>query len=88
MSRVFWFALGAGSSVYAMVKTRRAAERFTPSGLGDQLGALGHGARLFRDEVAAGMNERESQLRERLALLDPGHPEQNAIPPGRERDST
>jgi hypothetical protein len=88
MSRVFWFALGAGSSVYAMVKTHRAAERFTPSGLGDQLGALGHGARLFRDEVAAGMNERESQLRERLALLDPGHPEQNAIPPGRERGST
>jgi hypothetical protein len=88
MSRVFWFALGAGSSIYALVKTRRAAERFTPAGLGDQLGALGHGARLFRDEVAASMSERESQLRERLAVLDPGHPDQNAITRGRERGST
>lgn len=88
MSRVFWFAVGAGSSVYAMVKTRRAAERLTPAGLGDQLGALGFGARLLRDEVLVGMGERESQLRERLAVLDPGHPQQHAITRGRERGST
>jgi hypothetical protein len=87
MSRVFWFAVGAGSSVYAMVKTRRAAERFTPAGIADQLGALGFGARLFREEVAAGMHERESQLRERLAVLDPGPPRHNAITSGRERGS-
>lgn len=78
MSRVFWFAVGAGTSVYAMVKTRRAAERLTPAGIGDQVAALGFGARLFRDEVAVGMGERESQLREHLAVLDPGPTRESA----------
>ncbi|MGH3354317.1 MAG: DUF6167 family protein [Nocardioidaceae bacterium] len=88
MSRVFWFAVGAGSSVYAMVKTRRAAERFTPSGIGDQIGALGVGARLLRDEVRVGMVERESELRDRLGVLDAGHSANPAITQGRERGST
>ena len=79
MSRVFWFAVGAGTGVYAMVKTRRAAERLTPAGIGDQIGALTFGARLFRDEVMVGMSERESQLREDLAVLDSG-PGDGAIP--------
>lgn len=91
MSRVFWFAVGAGTSVYAMVKTRRAAERLTPAGIVDQLGAVGHGARLFRDEVAAGMGKRESELRERLAVLNagPSHEpaRQTAITRGPERGS-
>jgi hypothetical protein len=81
VSRVFWFAVGAGTGVYAMVKTRRAAERLTPAGIGDQLGALSFGARLFRDEVVVGMSERESQLREHLAVLDSGPaPEQAQRP--------
>ncbi len=79
MSRVFWFAVGAGTGVYAMVKTRRAAERLTPAGIGDQIGALTFAARLFRDEVVVGMSERESQLREDLAVLDSG-PSDGAIP--------
>lgn len=66
MSRVFWFAVGAGSGVYALVKTRRAAHRLTPEGVADQLGALGYGARLFHAEVRAGMAEREAELRGRL----------------------
>ena len=82
MSRVFWFAVGAGTGVYAIVKTRRAAERLTPAGIGDQIGALTFGARLFRDEVVVGMSERESQLREHLAVLDAGtDPEQAQRPP-------
>jgi hypothetical protein len=72
VSRFFWFAVGAGTGVYAMVKTRRAAERLTPAGIGDQVGALTFGARLFRDEVIVGMSERESQLREDLGVLDSG----------------
>jgi hypothetical protein len=87
VSRVFWFAVGAGTSVYAMVKTRRAAERLTPAGIADQFGALGFGARLFRDEVAAGMGERESELREHLAVLNAGTPQQPAITRGPERGS-
>ena len=86
MSRVLWFAVGAGSTVYAMVKTRRAVERFTPAGVADQIAALHVGARILRDEVMVGMGERESELRERLAVLDAGHP-QPALTPGRERGS-
>jgi hypothetical protein len=87
VSRVFWFAVGAGSSVYAMVKTRRAVERFTASGIGDQVAALGVGVRLFREEVLVGMGEHEARLRERLAVPDAGHPRQNSITRGRERGS-
>lgn len=75
MSRMFWFTVGAGSGVYAMLKTRRAAERFTPAGIADQLGALGHGVRLFSDEVRDGMAERETELRSRLELAQAGRPE-------------
>jgi Family of unknown function (DUF6167) len=82
VSPVFWMAVGAGTSVYAMVKTRRAAERLTPAGISDQLGALTFGARLFRDEVVVGMSEHETRLREQLALADPGTPAQPAIMAG------
>lgn len=87
MSRVFWFAVGAGTSVYAMVKTRRAAERLTPTGIGDQIGALTFGARAFRDEVVAEMSEHETRLREQLALADSGPPGRHAITRGPERGS-
>jgi hypothetical protein len=82
VSPVFWMAVGAGTSVYAMVKTRRAAERFTPAGISDQLGALAFGARLLRDEVAVGMAEHETRLREELALADAGRPPQPALTQG------
>ena len=85
MSRVFWFAIGAGSGVYALVKTRRAAQRFTPAGVADQAGALRHGARLFAQEVRAGMTERETQLRERLAISHPGGPDRRALTPSTEQ---
>ena len=81
MSRVFWFAVGAGTGVYAMVKTKRAAERFTPAGIGDQIGALTFGARLFCDEVVVGMGERESQLRDDLGVLDAGNTPERAKQP-------
>ncbi|HET7326913.1 MAG TPA: DUF6167 family protein [Nocardioidaceae bacterium] len=81
MSRMFWFTVGAGSGVYAVVKTRRAAERFTPSGLADQLAALGHGARLFSGQVREGMAEHETELRSRLELAHADRPDQTALPP-------
>jgi hypothetical protein len=87
MSRAFWFAVGAGTSVYAMVKTRRAAERLTPAGIADQLGALAFGARLLHEEVMAGMTERETELREHLAVLEPGRSPNLSVTRGRERGS-
>ncbi|MDF1605601.1 DUF6167 family protein [Nocardioides sp. YIM 152315] len=75
MRRGLWFAAGAGTAIYAMVRGRRAAEAFTVDGLKDRLGALEVGARMLRDEVAQGQAEKESELRERLGLVPHGTPE-------------
>ncbi len=69
MRRGLWFVAGAGTAVYAMVRGRRAVEVFTVDGLKDRVGALEVGARLFRDEVAQGAAERETELRERFGVL-------------------
>lgn len=69
MSRSIWFVAGAGVGVYAMVRARRAAEALTPEGLADRWAGLSLGARLFAEEVRAGTDERETELRERLGLV-------------------
>jgi len=68
MSRALWFVAGAGAGAYALTKARRAAEAFTPEGLADRLAGLSVGARLFGEEVRAGMAEKENDLRERVGL--------------------
>ena len=87
MRRGLWFAAGAGTAVYVMVRGRRAAEVFTVDGLKDRLGALEVGARVFRDEVAQASAEKESELRDRLRLVPHGTPEltggrHKAVPAG------
>ena len=61
-------AAGAGAGIYGMVRARRAAEAITPDGLRDRRQAYGLGARLLRDEIAAGAAEKEIELRDRLGL--------------------
>ncbi len=68
MSRAFWFAAGAASGVYALVKVKRTAQNFTPDGVAARAASMRTGARLFAAEVSAGMAQREAQLREELAL--------------------
>jgi hypothetical protein len=75
MRRGLWFVAGAGTAVYVMVRGRRAAEAFTVDGLKDRIGALEVGARMFRDEVAQGKADKESELREKLGLVPHGRPE-------------
>jgi len=75
MRRGLWFVAGAGTAVYVMVRGRRAAEALTVDGLKDRIGALGVGARIFRDEVAQGQATKESELREKLGLVPHGAPE-------------
>lgn len=75
MRRGLWFVAGAGTAVYVMVRGRRAAEVFTVDGLKDRVGALEVGARMFRDEVAQGRADKESELREKLGLVPHGTPE-------------
>ena len=75
MKRGFWFVAGAGAGVYAMVRGRRIAEAFTADGLHDRWEALTLGARMFRDEVAQGQAEAETELRVRFGLVPDGPPE-------------
>ena len=68
MRRGLWFVAGAGAGVYAVLRGRRAAEALSADGLSDRINAAVLGARMFRDEVAQGAAEKESQLRDRLAV--------------------
>lgn len=68
MSRLLWFAAGAGATLYASAKARRAAEAVSVDGLRDRAQALALGARMVRDEVAQGRAEKEHELRERFGL--------------------
>jgi hypothetical protein len=67
MSRTLWFVAGAASGVYTLYRAKRAAQNFTPDGIGARVAAYGLGARMFAQEVSAGMSERETQLRAELA---------------------
>ncbi len=75
MSRGLWFVAGAGAGIYAVVRGRRAAEVFTADGMRDRFGAAAVGLKMFRDEVAQGKAEAETDLRERLGLVPHGVPE-------------
>ncbi len=78
MKRGLWFVAGAGAGIYASVRARRVKEAFTADGLSDRWHALALGARLFRDEVAQGQAEAETELRERFGLVPHGRPELSA----------
>ena len=75
MKRGLWFVAGAGTAIYVMIRGRRAAEALTVDGLQDRLNGLAVGARMFRDEVAQGKAEAETELRERLSVAPHGPPE-------------
>ncbi|MGW4382993.1 DUF6167 family protein [Kitasatospora sp. NPDC004531] len=70
--RIFWMAVGAGATVWAMNKANEAVHRLTPDSLSGTAarGALqlGDAARQFARDVKAGMAEREQQLRADLGL--------------------
>lgn len=69
MRRGLWFLAGTAAGVYTSVRARRAAESMTVDGLQDRLQGLAAGARVLRDEVAAGRAEKETDVRARLSLV-------------------
>ena len=75
MRRGLWFVAGAGAGIYGMVRGRRDAEALTVDGLKDRLSGLEVGARLFRDEVAQGRLDKETELRQRYGLVPHGRRE-------------
>lgn len=68
IGRTLWFVAGAGAGVYAVNRAKRAAEVFTPEGLADRMAGWSLGAHLFGQEVRAGMEEKETELRKRMGL--------------------
>ncbi len=75
MNRGLWFVAGAGAGIYVVVRGRRVAEALTVDGMGDRLKGLALGARMFREEVAQGKAEKETELRERFGIAPHGTPE-------------
>ncbi|KRA32675.1 MULTISPECIES: DUF6167 family protein [unclassified Nocardioides] len=67
-----WFAAGATVGIYGMVKVRRLTEALTPDGMRDRVNAAVVGARIFRDEVAQGQVDAETQLREHFRAVEAG----------------
>jgi hypothetical protein len=70
--RAVWFVAGSAAGVYVTAKARRAAEALTVDGVHDRLTGWFAGARVLRDEVRAGMDEKETELRTRLRLVPDG----------------
>jgi hypothetical protein len=94
MSRITWFVAGAATGVYGLVRARRAARNLTPDGIAARAAAVAAGLRVLTSEVSAGMAERETQLRDQLALTPGGGPaaepamiERAADPPHRPEES-
>lgn len=87
--RLFWFAAGITTGVWATMKVGRAARRLTPEGLAataaDRAVELGGRARRFADDVRAGMNEREAELGQALGL-DPDASERPQLTSSRQHD--
>ncbi len=70
--RLFWFATGIFTGVWATTKVNRAISRLTPDSLAataaDRALELGGRARRFAHDVRAGMTQRERELTEALGL--------------------
>ena len=66
--RAVWFLAGGAAGVYATSKVRRVTEALSYDGVHDRLTGWFAGARILRDELRAGVVEKETELHERLAL--------------------
>ena len=81
MPRIFWMALGATVGIVVVRRVSRAAQAYTPEGLGRSLTSAVDALRDFADDVRAGMAEREQELRVALGAepgtMDAGSPPEN-----------
>ncbi len=66
--RTLWFVAGTAAGVYVAGQARRAVEAVTFDGVHDRLTGWFAGAAVLRAELAAGMVDKEGELRARLAL--------------------
>ena len=68
MRRVFWMALGATVGIVVVRRVSRAAEAYTPEGIGRSLTGAVDAVRDLVEDVRAGMAEREQELRVALGV--------------------
>jgi hypothetical protein len=72
--RLFWFVIGAGAAVFVYSKVRQYMKKASPDAIGqrvaDTASGINESARGFVHRVRAGMEERETELRETLNLPD------------------
>ena len=70
IGKVFWFAVGAGVGVYALVKVRHYLQQATPQALGHRVGERANdvaaSAQDFAARFRAARAEREAELRDAL----------------------
>ena len=72
MRRGLWFVAGTAAGAYATAKARRAAEALTVDGIHDRLTGVFAGARVLREELRLGREEKQAELRTRIAALPEG----------------
>jgi hypothetical protein len=68
VKRLIWFVVGILAGIYLVTRLKRKARVLTPDGVQDSVDKLASAVRHFGDEVRAGMEQRESELREALGL--------------------
>ena len=71
MRRVFWMALGATVGIVVVRRVSRAAQAYTPEGIGRSLTGAVDALRDLADDVRVAMAEREQELRVALGV-EPG----------------
>ncbi|GAA3630372.1 DUF6167 family protein [Microlunatus ginsengisoli] len=72
MRKVFWFAVGAGVTVFVVVKGRQLWQRATPQAIAQRASESAQGVsesvQDFVIRLRAAMAERETELRDTLGL--------------------
>ena len=85
MRRVFWMALGATVGIVVVRRVSRAAQAYTPEGIGRSLTEAVDALRDLADDVRVAMAQRERELRVALGV-EPGTMDVGSAPepgPGR-----
>ena len=77
-----WFVAGTAAGVYVTAKVRRAAEALTVDGVHDRLTGWFAGARVLREELAASVAEKETELRARIDAVPGGTRGPRPLPGG------
>jgi len=68
MRRLFWLGLGVVLGAFLVRRATKLVRSLGPAGVGDSLGSGWAGLRDLADTVREGMDQREAELREALAI--------------------